>query len=55
MSDTMPNGESREAYLARMRKAQADNLAWSRRESARRNYFAAVEIRKAIARMENAK
>jgi hypothetical protein len=55
MSDTMPNGESREAYMARMRKAQRDNLEWSKRESAKRNQYATAYIRSVITRMENAK
>jgi len=55
MSELMPNGETREEYLARLKQYQKDGLERSRRESARRNYFATVEIRKAIARIENAK
>lgn len=55
MCDTMPNGETREEYLARLERYRAENLAIAKRESARRNYFAAMEIRKVIARMENAK
>jgi hypothetical protein len=55
MSEIMPNGETREEYLARLKEYQAENIRIARRESARRNYFATVEIRKAIARMESAK
>jgi hypothetical protein len=55
MSELMPNGETREEYIARLERYTKENLEMARRESARRNYFATVEIRKAIARMENAK
>lgn len=53
--ERMPNGETREEYLARLKEYREEGIRIARRESARRNYYAAVEIRKAIARMENSK